>query len=95
VKGQKISLTTDTWTSKANETYTAGTGHFIDDNWRLNSIVFGCFPRSGKTCALDHLRVTQEHLQKFGISIDNIVCTTTNSDATMCSLGRELVTEAK
>ena len=37
-----VSLTTDGWTSAANESYIAITAHFIDKNWNLRSILLEC-----------------------------------------------------
>ncbi|KAG6641860.1 hypothetical protein CIPAW_09G102700 [Carya illinoinensis] len=36
LQGQRISLTTDTWTSVQNLNYMCLTAHFIDDNWNLH-----------------------------------------------------------
>lgn len=38
-----ITLTTDTWTSMATENYLSITAHFIDNEWRLHSILIHCF----------------------------------------------------
>ena len=36
LKGRRVCLTTDTWTSIQNLCYMSLTGHFIDDNWKLH-----------------------------------------------------------
>ncbi|KAI8550331.1 hypothetical protein RHMOL_Rhmol06G0097100 [Rhododendron molle] len=36
LRGRRISLTTDTWTSIQNLNYMCLTAHFIDDNWKLH-----------------------------------------------------------
>ncbi|KAG6631959.1 hypothetical protein CIPAW_13G125100 [Carya illinoinensis] len=36
LRGQRISLTTDTWTSVQNLNYMCLTAHFIDDDWKLH-----------------------------------------------------------
>lgn len=38
-----ITLTTDTWTSMATESYMSITAHFIDENWEMHSILVDCF----------------------------------------------------
>ena len=51
-----IAITTDGWTSLANQSYTAVTGHYIDKNsWEMKKIVFGCFPKFGRATAQQHL----------------------------------------
>ena len=49
-----VCLTTDGWTSLAQESYTALTGHYIDD-WKLQKVTFGCFPKEGRSTAEHHL----------------------------------------
>lgn len=39
---QKICLTSDLWTSRANESYIAVTGHYINDSFELKSILISC-----------------------------------------------------
>ena len=36
LKGRRVCLTTDTWTSIQNLCYISLTGHFIDDDWKLH-----------------------------------------------------------
>ena len=36
LKGCRVCLTTDTWTSIQNLCYVSLTGHFIDDDWKLH-----------------------------------------------------------
>ena len=36
LKGRRVCLTTDTWTSIQNLCYMSLTGHFIDDDWKLH-----------------------------------------------------------
>lgn len=42
-EGESICLTTDAWTSKANESYISLTAHFISKDWKLNSLFLNCF----------------------------------------------------
>ena len=45
---QRFALTTDHWTSCANESYMASTLHYIDDNWTLRSMTLNCSPHTGE-----------------------------------------------
>ncbi|KAG6650499.1 hypothetical protein CIPAW_06G047500 [Carya illinoinensis] len=40
LRGQRISLTTDTWTSVQNLNYMCLTAHFINDDWKLHKRIF-------------------------------------------------------
>ena len=62
-----IAITCDGWTSKANESYTAVTGHYIDSRmWTLEKIIFGCFSKEGKSTASDYVREIKVKIS-FGI----------------------------
>jgi len=50
-----MAITTDGWTSSANESYTALTGHYIPPDWTLRKATLGCNPKSGKSTATDHV----------------------------------------
>lgn len=41
---QRISITTDTWTSLQRVTYMSLTAHFIDDSWKLNKKILNLVP---------------------------------------------------
>ena len=49
LEGKAISATVDHWTSKANQTFTGLTAHWIDDDWVLQSHNLGLFPHSGRS----------------------------------------------
>ena len=51
VRGRRVGLTTDMWTSTAGKGYMVVTLHFLDDEWRMRSLVIGFlrvyFPHTG------------------------------------------------
>ena len=53
VAGNDQAITTDSWTSVANENYTATTRHFIDQDWILRSLSLDCIKHVGSTKADD------------------------------------------
>jgi hypothetical protein len=74
--GQRVCLTTDTWTSIQNMNYMCVTGHFIDTNWTYHKriLAFRQVPdHKGQTIA----RELEECLVEWGIhriltiSVDN------------------------
>jgi hypothetical protein len=56
IKNRYFSLTMDSWTSLANQGYTACTVHFVDKNsWQLHSLVLGIFEKKGPSTAVDNV----------------------------------------
>jgi len=54
-----VSITTDTWTSRALDSYMSVTAHFIDSDWTLQSVTLGLIP-----CFESHTpKYTAEHLR--------------------------------
>ena len=94
MKKQMISCTIDGWTSKANESYSACTCHWIDEDFQLMSMILGCFPHSGKAAAPDHLRELKNQLAKFDIELKDIVNITTDTEPAMIATGRLIIEES-
>ncbi|KAJ9556734.1 hypothetical protein OSB04_011348 [Centaurea solstitialis] len=66
LKGQTVSLTTDTWTSVQNYNYMCLTAHWVDDNWVLRKKILNfcqCSNHRGETIG----KLVYECLQKWGI----------------------------
>ncbi|KAL5714914.1 hypothetical protein ACHQM5_016815 [Ranunculus cassubicifolius] len=74
----RISLTSDLWTSIANDGYISLTAHFIDSDWKLQKRVI-CFsympsPHTGnKICEKIHSLISDWGIEKklFSITLDN------------------------
>lgn len=49
----KLSFTVDGWSSIANRSYYGITGHFIDEQWMLQSLVIDFVPSHGKHTGQD------------------------------------------
>lgn len=66
LKGQTVSLTTDTWTSVQNYNYMCLTAHWVDDNWVLRKKILNfcqCSNHRGVTIG----KLVYKCLQKWGI----------------------------
>ena len=87
VNDQYIAITTDTWTSVSNVTFSSLTAHFIDSNWKHVDLPIGCFNFPGKHTASDCDRQFRHILSKCGIKEDHIVAVTTDNEATMNAWG--------
>jgi len=55
MSGQKIALTTDQWTSRAGQSYTAYTAHWIDETWEMHGHNLGCHLHEGRARGIDLL----------------------------------------
>lgn len=72
VQGHNSAITSDCWTSIANESYIALTAHFIDKDWKLNSLNLSCDPFPGSHKAQDvAMKIVEVH-EKNGIPRENI-----------------------
>lgn len=87
-------VTTDGWTSTGGHSYYGFTYHWIDDEWELHSIPVGICRHKGKTTAEDHVKAFEVELGKHGLTFDNIVALTTDTEPTMNSAGRLIMARA-
>ncbi|XP_037958832.1 zinc finger BED domain-containing protein 4-like [Teleopsis dalmanni] len=77
-EAKTISLTTDMWTSNANESYLAVTAHFISQNWKFNSCLLSCvecrFQHTSENLAAEIKRIIDEWRltnKIFAVTTDN------------------------
>lgn len=63
----KIAYTLDGWTSIAHKSYYGITGHFIDDDWSLQSFVVDFIPSNGCHTGRDIAEKFSNTLKKYGI----------------------------
>ncbi|KAL0405869.1 UNVERIFIED_CONTAM: Zinc finger BED domain-containing protein RICESLEEPER 2 [Sesamum latifolium] len=93
--GQRISLTTDTWTSNQRLTYMCLTVHYIDSDWKMHKVILNFIPcptHRGddvglliETCLLDW------GIDKiFAITVDNA----SSNDTTVAYLRRRYVRQS-
>lgn len=63
----KISFTIDGWTSVANKSYYGITGHFIDNQWNIQSLVIDFVPSNGFHSGRDIAKLFYETLKQHGL----------------------------
>ena len=68
-----FTLTTDTWTSAAKQSYIALTAHFINDDWELESICLDCCNFTGTHTAVDYKRKVEEMLVNCDCKWENVL----------------------
>ena len=88
LKGRLLSLTTDHWTSSANQSYMALTAHWIDDDWNIHSSTLCChhYPLTRET-APEIRRVVQDGWEKFDIEPSQIVAIVSDTAPNMNAAG--------
>lgn len=90
--GQRLTLTTDTWTSNQRLTYMCLTGHYIDDDWKLHKVILNfilCPSHKGDEVGLllDKCLLDWGNDKVFAITIDNA----SFNDTTIAYLKRRFV----
>jgi hypothetical protein len=86
--GQYFSVTTDHWTSCANESYMAVTVHYIDDGWNLRSLTLSCSPHTGETTGVLTKKPLMEMIHSFDLKDEHLVAVVSDTAATMTAAGR-------
>jgi hypothetical protein len=85
--GEYVAITTDSWTSIANDSYIGTTVHWIDDTFGLHSGPLGVKHHIGKACAEDHVRECIAELKKHLIPLEKVVGVTSDTAAVMNAFG--------
>lgn len=84
-------ITTDSWTSCANEGYVAMTLHYIDPtDWVLHDIVLGCFAKEGPATAEEVVAQFEHSMREFELSYNNLVSVVTDTAPNMVATGHIL-----
>lgn len=68
----KLSFTIDAWTSVANKSFYGITVHYIDSNWKLQSIVLDFVPSRGHHTGEDIARIFYTSLLEYGLDVTRI-----------------------
>jgi hypothetical protein len=84
-----LSITTDSWTSRANQSYTACTVHFIDKKtWKLHSFILGLLSKEGTSTAIDTVKYIEKQLEIYMLSYKYMLACVTDTESTMIAAGR-------
>ena len=88
LSGRDYAVTTDAWTSLAQNSYVTCTCHFIDrKTWTLHSIVLGLFEKKGTSKAADVVQYLETQLTYFDLSYQDCVAAVTDTESTMVAAG--------
>lgn len=77
---ESICLTTDMWTSRNNDSYLAVTGHYIDSNYKLQSVLLECKVLESRHTALNLAEELKNVVQEWNI-LDKILLTVSDNGA--------------
>jgi hypothetical protein len=83
LEGQRISFTTDHWTSLANESYMTVTAHYIDLQWELQSAVLQTVLMSERHTGENIATRLQECATEFNIPQSNVMAVVRDGAANM------------
>jgi len=75
--GKTVAVTSDSWTSDANDTYTGAEVHYINDMWELKSFPLGIVKKEGRAQAVDHVREIEAFYASFGLEYKNVIANVT------------------
>lgn len=89
--GSKISLTIDGWTSIGMKGYYGITAHFVDKNWKIQSIVLDFVPAKGSHTGASVAKILFEVLKSYDM-LDCIQGVTTDNAAVNFTMMRSLET---
>lgn len=89
LKGNQLALTTDHWTSVANESYMALTAHWITSEWKMRSATLCCHHHvlTQETAEEIH-RVVREGWMRFDIEDDQIEAILSDTAPNMNAAGQ-------
>lgn len=93
LKGQQVALSTDAWNLLTEDGYVQGyvtcTLHFIEPrSWTIHHFSLGVFKNDPSYSSSDMVRNVEQHLEKFGISYQQLTCVVTDTESTMIAAGR-------
>jgi len=91
-----FSLTNDSWTSVAYNSYTTCTAHLIDkDTWELHSPILGIHEKDGSSIAVVTVDYVEHQMSLFDLQYDKMVAVVTDTEATMISAGQMFVENSR
>ena len=83
IVGENVAVTSDTWTSVADITFSNLTAHFINSNWEHVHLPIGCFSHSGLLTADELFKKLLETFEKCGLRKEAIQAVIANGKSTM------------
>ena len=93
LRGQYVSMTTDGWTSRANESYISFTVVYVNDDWKMVTLALSCSKKQGSTKGEDLAASIEAMVETHGLT-GHVVVGNTDCEPSMVKAGRILTEKA-
>ena len=93
LRGQYVSMTTDGWTSRANESYISYTIVYVNDDWKMVTLALSCSKKQGSTKG-EYLAASIEAMVETHGLTGHVVVGNTDCEPSMVKAGRILTEKA-
>jgi hypothetical protein len=91
ISQEQVSITFDSWTSNAMQTYLGMTAHYLNESWELKKVSLQCnLLRTAHSTAEDMLENFLGALKEYDIQLQNVTAVVTDTEPTMNKFGRLL-----
>ena len=85
-----ICLTTDCWTSAKNESFMAVTGHFIDKQFKMNSVLLSCDKMEENHTSVNLAARLKQVVTEWSLENKVILCVSDNASNIKSAIANEL-----
>ncbi|CAM9814402.1 unnamed protein product, partial [Ascophyllum nodosum] len=89
LRGQYVFMTTDGWTSRANESYISFTVVYVNDDWKMVTLVLSCSKKQGSMKGEDLAASIEAMVEGHGLT-GHVVVGNTDCEPSMVKAGRIL-----
>ena len=89
LRGQYVSMTTDGWTSRANESYISFTVVYVNDDWKMVTLALSCSKKQGSTKGEDLAASIEAMVETHGLT-GHVVVGNTDCEPSMAKAGHIL-----
>ncbi|CAN0399952.1 unnamed protein product, partial [Ascophyllum nodosum] len=89
LRGQYVSITTDGWTSRANESYISFTVVYVNDDWKMVTLALSCWKKQDSTKGEDLAASIEAMVETHGLT-GHVVVGNTDCEPSMVKAGRIL-----
>lgn len=79
LRGEKLGLTTDGWSSLATESYVTVTAHFIDEDWEMRNVVLDTSELQTAHTAANVSTCIDSILQEYQVERESVLAITTDN----------------
>ena len=90
LKGKYFSVTTDHWTSNANENYSCLTAHWIGEEYVMRHAVLGFYLHEGRTRGEDIANLFVQDFERYNFDLSYVVAIVTDTTGNMNTFGQHL-----